>query len=75
MRIFGRVIQLICGLVMLVGFAWGFVGAGIFGIFVVIWALKDIYNEMNPDTDTVSSLDDKISSLTDNEEAKEQEEL
>jgi len=36
MRVFGRIIQLICGLVLMgVGFAnEGFMAAGIFGIFI-----------------------------------------
>ena len=68
MRVFGRVLQLICGLVLVVlGFAWGeaFLAAGIFGLLIVAWAIWDIYKELTPDRKRVANLDSALDSLVD----------
>lgn len=69
MRVIGRVIQLICGLVVVVlGLTnEGLLAAGIFpiGLLIIAWAIWDIYRETNPDKRKVSDLDKRIESLKD----------
>lgn len=66
MRIVGRVIQLVCGLVVLgIGLTSDGFGAAIAGGAVIsAWAVYDIYRELNPDRRGVRDLDRELQALT-----------